>query len=390
MALIITGLATVLSSCKDDGNPPNNDPIILECSNLVDSDSTLTLQDRSSGVDYIINCEARVFGDLVIQPGVTIQFGSNGALEIRDGGSMEAIGTQNDPITFTGEDKVAGAWGYIAFESDDVKNRMEFCIVEYGGSFAYSSNGDQGNVIMLAQSRLSMANCTLRHSEEYGLRIPSHDTELPEFDNNVITACNIPAVIPANLVQFISGGSYLGNTNDYILIETAGFANSATISGADERWEALDAPYRVGKDIRITSGKLTIAPGTVIEFENGTAIDIGDSDAATLVAVGTQTDTILFTGVTKSPGAWDGIYFSFTNSPENEIAFATIEFSGSQDYEGAIAMWAEPTVNVHDVRFRDIETCAFYAKPNTSSPNANLTESNNTTVRVAGGYLCGD
>lgn len=388
------GMLLIISSCNDDDitDQPVAEPLLLDCDyqgldRLVHQDSTLTLSDRGAGVDYIINCRASVRGDLIIEPGVTIQFGSSGALDVT--GSLSAVGTNSNPIVFTGEDKVPGSWGFIAFDSDDVKNRLEYCTIEYGGAYRFSSNDDFGNVILISDARMEISNCTIRNGAEYGVKIPSASADLSEFSNNTITGCNIPVFIPSNHVGTITGGSYVGNETDAILISTGGFGNSATIS-ENATWENLDVPYRVGKSIRVTSANLTISPGTTIEFENGNGISIGDSDAAGLICVGTPDNKILLTGVTKVAGSWSRLYFDDTSNPVNEVSYTIIEYGGSTDSDGVITMWGEPVVNVNNVEFKDIGTCALYAAPSTSSPNSNLTESNNTTDNVAGGYLCGD
>lgn len=393
--LAIIGLMVSLSACQEDDpddQQPAADPLTLDCDyqgldKLVHPDSVLTLTDRGSGVDYIINCRADVEGHLIVEPGVTIQFGSGGAINVY--GSMEAVGTPDDPVTFTGEDQVRGSWGYIAFDSDDVLNKMQHCIVEYGGGFEFSSNGDRGNVIILGGARASIDDCTLRNSESYGLRIPSHSAEVPSLSTNTMTMNAIPAFIPANHVAAIDGGSYSGNDDDAVVVSTGGFGNSATIS-SDVSWQAIDVPYRPEKYIRVTSGVLTLEPGLAMTFANGTAIEVGDSDDAGLVCVGTPSDSIRLTGETPAEGAWDGLIFNFTANPLNEVGYTVIQHAASTDAEGAIYTWAAARLNVHDVSFRDLLTCAIYTAPNTSSPNPNLTEANNATVNVGGGYLCGD
>jgi len=393
--ITLLGFMLSINSCKKDpiNDPGPVDPEVLDCDyqgldKLVHPDSTLTLEDRHDGVDYIINCRADVEGDLIIEPGVTIQFGTSGALDVM--GSLSAVGTPTDSIVFTGEDKVPGAWGFIAFISDDVKNKLDHCVVEYGGGYEYSSNGDEANVFVKSPGGVAIDNSNLRYSKEYGLRIASHDGHLNSFQNNRVTACNIPLFLPTNLVHHVQGGSYTGNNTDAVLISSGGFGNSATISN-DVSWDNLDVPYRVGKSLRLTSGTLTLEAGTTIEFENGKYIDVGDSDQAGLHAVGNPSNPILFTGVTKAAGAWGGIIFDDTQNPLNEIGHATIEYGASQNAEGAIYMWGEPVLHVHDVVFKDLLSCVFYAAPSTSNPNTKLTDSNNTySDNVGGAYKCGD
>ena len=388
--LVASVLSITLHSCdkEDDPQGPVAEPLTLECQSLVPDGETLTLEDRGSGVDYIINCMAVVAGDLIIKPGVTIQFGETGGINVSQG-SLQAIGTFDKQILFTGEDKVPGSWGYIVFQTDDVKNKMTYCTVEYAGGFAVSSNNDKGNVVVLHDSRLEMEDCTLRHSAEYGVKFTSHSTEIPKFINNTITGCKYPIHIAPNLVQNISGGDYTGNTIDAILVKTTSNGTNAAVNDNNtHEWAKHNVPYHVTKMIKVSGGTLIIQPGAILEFENGMGIEIGDSDASTLIAVGTASEPIIFSGIVKSPGAWLGLEFNFTNSPLNEVAFAKIEYAGSNNDAG-IYMWAKPILNVHDVIFENIAGCGFVAKPSTTSfPNTNLTESNNTFNNVSGGPSC--
>ena len=378
-----------LQSCeKDDAQGPVAEPSVLECNDLLASGETLTLEDRGSGVDYIINCMAKVNGDLIIDPGVTIQFSEDGGINVANG-SLQAEGTFEKQITFTGEDKVPGSWGYIVFQTDDVKNKMKYCTVEYAGAFAVSSNNDKGNVIVMHNSRLEMEDCTIRNGESYGVKITASSSEIPSFINNTISGCSYPLHIPPNLVHHINGGDYTGNTTDAILIKTTSNGTNATVSNNETYvWNKLNVPYHVTKMLKVSGGTLVISPGAILEFENGMGIEIGDSDASTLIAVGTSSEPILFTGIVKSAGAWLGLEFNFTNSPLNEVAYATIEYAGSNNNAG-VYMWAKPVLNVHDVTFKDIDGCGFVAEPaTTSAPNTNLTESNNTFTAVSGGASC--
>lgn len=138
-----------------------------------------------------------------------------------------------------------------------------------------------------------------------------------------------------------------------------------------------------GSSISVRQVTLTIAAGVEIEFETNAGIQVNDDSA--LKALGTATNRILFTGVDKLPGAWGGIEFSFTQSPVNEIGFATIEYGANPESRGSIYMWANPVVNIHDVTFSDLTSCAFYDAPKTqpnATPNPNLTINNCVYIEV--------
>ena len=369
----------------DTGGMPEK----IECTTLFAAGEKRTLHNRREGLDYIINCKASVLGDLIIEPGVSIQFDTDSGIVVgRSGsnqGSIQAIGTAEQPIVFTGEDKVAGAWSGILINSNDIKNSLQYCQFEYAGGSAFNSNGDLGSVIVWSDSHLNMANTHISHSASWGLNANYGGSTLM-LTNNTMTANKKPMLLLDSYITMVSGGSYNGNEIDAIFVE------GHAIKGLNN-WTNLEVPYRITSDVIFSEGILTIQPGVTLEFENGTRLNVGNSDIDSLIAVGTEEDPITFTAVNKQMGAWQGIYFGFTNSPQNEIGFATIAYASNSDQAGAIYMWSAPTLNVHDVMFENIQRCAFYAAPDldTTNPNPNLTISNLSSSNISniGGGLCG-
>ncbi|MEJ2049278.1 MAG: PKD domain-containing protein, partial [Calditrichota bacterium] len=57
-------------------------------------------------------------------------------------------------------------------------------------------------------------------------------------------------------------------------------------------------------DVANVNAVLTIEPGVTVEFGAGARMDV--ESGGTLIAVGTETDSIIFTGANKTAGAWDG------------------------------------------------------------------------------------
>jgi hypothetical protein len=188
--------------------------------------------------------------------------------------------------------------------------------------------------------------------------------------------------VEAGYAGSIDGGTFTGNDIDVIYLDSYAGAGDVTTA---QTWTDLAVPYRIktGGQVQVIQVTLTIAAGVELEFETNAGIIVNDNSA--LKALGTATNQILFTGVDKVAGAWGGIEFSFTQSPLNEIGFATIEYGSNPEARGAIYMWANPVLSVHDVTFRDLKSCAFYDAPKTQSnpsSNPNLTVSNCTYMEV--------
>src|SRR5438105_14890689 len=86
------------------------------------------------------------------------------------------------------------------------------------------------------------------------------------------------------------------------------FSNAQTnVSGgifSNTTWTLANSPYIVVDTVVVFPGvTLTIEPGVVVKFANNKRLEIRQ---ATLVAIGTVTDSITFTSnsLTPNPGIW--------------------------------------------------------------------------------------
>ncbi|MFO7880765.1 MAG: right-handed parallel beta-helix repeat-containing protein [Bacteroidota bacterium] len=390
---VLAMLFILIPACEPagDDNIPDLIPVQLpqgayDNNILVPEDSLLVLENHREGLDYLITRRSVVRGDLQIEPGVEIAFAEDAALDVR--GSLKADGTPDDSIVFTGEEKVAGAWGFIAFLSENENNLLNHCVVEYGGGFEFSPHGDIASVFVDADASAAINNSSIRNSRRYGLRISNQSARLISFANNSLSGNMAPVFIPANMVGAIEGGYFTGNAQDAIVVGTDGFSNPALISN-DVLWEDHGVPYHIDKPIHVASGVLTLSPGIIMAFEDAATLTVGESDQAGLYAVGAPEKPLIFTGKTKMPGAWGGFVFDQTQNPNNEIGHAEIEYAADSGNMGAIRMWDSPKLNVHHVHFNHLENCVFYAAPEACNPNLNLEESDNTYDNTGGDYFCG-
>ncbi len=386
--------ATILGSCNKDEDPPVpappttiDPPTELDCRYFSENKNAILKDNPNAPVDYIISCKMAINDDVTIEAGTTIAFKTDAGLVVNKQGSLTTSGTSALPVTLTGTDKTRGAWSGIIFFSNDVKNKLQYTVVEYAGGSAFNSNNNKGAVIAYADSRLSMNNCTLRHSAEYGLNADYGSITL-DLNNNVYTSNKSPIRMRAELLGMTSPSDrHTGNDEDKVVL------NFYTASlGQPVTWKKIDVPYRTV----VTSSSipqlsinnaLTIEPGVIVEMGQGAGLKINENGS--MNAVGTEHDPIIFRGSVNQPGSWGCIYFTHTQSPLNQLQHMEIRNAGEGSNKGAVYMWAKPALNIQNVHFSDIKTCAIYAAPGTSSPNTNLTTGNLTYSNV-GGEICGD
>lgn len=391
--LSVSALLLFAGSCQDDEPTDETlDAITLSCDSFESSnpDHITNLADRvQGGVDYIIDCDIDVEIDLTIDAGVTIQFADNVGMWIQETGSIVASGTSSKAVTFTGKTKAKGAWRGIYFESDNVNNKFNYVTVEYAGGGQYNSNGDKGSITFSSNTTLVLNNVTVTNGLTYGINLAYRDHTV-ELNNCSVSSCDIPLFIDATSVSKITGGSFTGNTTNSIFVN----GESSRSLNTNHTWKDLGVPYRLTNDLKINDGGvLTLNAGVTIEVAPSMGIDVEGifDDGSAMIAVGTSSNPITFTGVTKTAGSWRSIYYSYSSNPVNKIDNAVIEYAGGNgtNAKGAVEMWsADPSVNISNTSFNNIYGCAIFDYNTASNPNPNFSESNNSTSSVSGGYIC--
>ena len=133
---------------------------------LIDLGTESILEDltwRRISVPYQITSTFQFFdvllieaGEVTIEPGTNIAFEDNTGIQIDEDGSLNAIGTPNSPITFTGVNPVSGAWKGIYFRfTQNTKNQIEEAVIEYAGA---TFDGKNTGILMWSNPRLSLTN----------------------------------------------------------------------------------------------------------------------------------------------------------------------------------------------------------------------------------------
>lgn len=127
---------------------------------------------RKLNVPYRVFGEARAENVLTIEAGTTIEFATDASLKIDEAtGGIRAIGTAAEPITFKGANPGKGAWEGIFIDNNNVNNRMDYCVIDGGGSatdiwFSRKSNLYIGQY---EKGHLDMSNCQSNNSGGWGI-----------------------------------------------------------------------------------------------------------------------------------------------------------------------------------------------------------------------------
>ncbi len=377
--------------CKDDATVRITDDSYFSVARTLED-----INDNPNCVDYIISA-TNIYGfhevsaALTIAPGVVIEFEDDAGFNITNSGSIHSVGTASKPIVMKGANTANGSWKGVIIFSSKTANELNYTTIDGAGGDSFNSNDDKGNLVVYSGAKVAINNSTFSNSAAYGINSNYTDANITSLLSNTFTKNNAPILIRGNLADIVDASNIFSeNINSYVHVING---NEITTT---KTWQAISIPYRFAatsnglfKHQEIgTNGQLIIEAGTTIQFESETGIKVDRTAAFT--AIGTASKPIVLTGTSETTDFWDGILVEFTQNPLNEIAYTTFKYAGSG--VGAITMWADPKLSVHDVSFENISSCAIYDSPKTATDpnNPNLTISNNTYTNVNSQYCKGN
>ncbi|MGV3557205.1 PKD domain-containing protein [Larkinella arboricola] len=276
--------------------------------------------------DYIVTKSIAVSHELTIEPGVVIAFERDTRLDINDnGGLVVAKGTAEKKIRFIGAEKTKGFWSGIMIYSGSNANVFEYIEVMHAGSRALVSSTKAGMALFGGgKAQIALKNSLFSQNDGYGLLVQEGGI-LREFAANSFTKNTEAGIIvdPANVVKLDAASVFTGE-NGRNVVEIKGYylrdGNDITWNGFKDK-----TPYRLLGDFAVEIG-LTLSPGVTIEAARDVMIMINSKGY--LIAKGTATEKVTFTGAERTGAFWKGMIIYSTNS-RNLIENAEISNGGS-------------------------------------------------------------
>jgi len=255
---------------------------------------------------------------LEIEPGATLQFENGHRLRIRPDASLNAEGTSDNRVTFTGNKEVSGSWGGLQFHSSNNPNNvLKHVNVRYASDANLFLRDNNGPV------RLSIQQSKFTDAAGWGIETDTNNEshEFPKLANNVVRNNERGAKFDANDVgEIAASNGFTGNENVDLQID-------GTVA-EDQSWPGLDADYTVAGRVEVRGADLTVEPGATFVVEKNEGFRI-QNDAA-LIAEGTSDKPIEFTGSEQIEGHWNGVQFFSSKNNRNALDHVTVEFAGNQ------------------------------------------------------------
>jgi hypothetical protein len=274
-------------------------------------------------VDYIVTSNIDVSSQLVVEPGVIVEFRADAGMRILQEGSIRAVGTAQDSIIFRGTIKVPGHWRGLRIDSNNPENELAYMALLHGGSDgiggSVSERSRRGNLIIMSDGiRLKAHNMLLADGSEHGLYVHSVSNVTIELSQNIYTRNARPAYVDVHMFHLLDGESdYTGNQEDYIAS-----ADDRTITSSSV-WPSLNVPFEL-PGVTVDSD-LEIRPGARFHVRNGKGILVRPDGSFN--AAGEETNPIIFRGRFDVRGHWNGIRIT-SNNPSNRLEYVEIWHGG--------------------------------------------------------------
>ena len=283
---------------------------------------------------------------LTIAPGMVIKgnvdiFRSHG---IEISGTLNAVGTSQEPIFFTsenddsigGETKLStsppvhlGGWNGLKFLPGSVNNQMEHTEIRYGGR-------DQGGLVYVDEADLTLVDSVIHGSRTHGLRV---ENATPSISRTTF-ADNADAAIAMDLFSNpdIQDVSLLGNSTNGLRLDGGELP-------IDASWDDPVIQYYLPSSITVPEGRtLTVAAGQIVKSNVPLRSEVGIVINGTMIADGTPEMPVIFSNDndhaaggpindTDSPpnhiGGWQGLHFTST-STNNVFDHVEVRYAGNE------------------------------------------------------------
>jgi hypothetical protein len=142
---------------------------------------------RKTTVPYKLSRPDYIQSVITIEPGVEIIGMDDAGIEVKEEGTLIAVGTEAEPIIMRGEEDVQGYWRGIRVFSNRAENQMKYVHLSNGGSHQFHSINGKTNLEVATDARFKLNNCVISSSAGWGVSVRADgilDASENTFANN--------------------------------------------------------------------------------------------------------------------------------------------------------------------------------------------------------------
>lgn len=368
--LLLGLMAGTLVACGDDGGEEECTAANAEVLEGTINANAVTLTQCTRVVERV---EIENGSRLTIEPGSTLFFEEGAGLWLKDTSVLDAAGTVDEPLLFTGTSRQAGAWRNIYLGgASSTENLIEHATIEYAGQ------GDEPAVHVEDSGALTVRDTTIRQSAAAGFHLQEGVDVVPAvtFEDNTVTENVLAGMAgPMAAAQIDPSNDLTGNGADRIEIDGPGNVSDIT---TETTYRNIGIPYVFLENVGIKNGALwTLEAGVEILAPANGRIVVNEDGA--LSATGTADEPVVFRGAEDQAGYWQHLYFDKTPSTNNLLQNTVIDDAGGGGDEDSAALHLQSgrdaAVNVafDGLTIRDSAHLGIVAK-----------EGNNGVINVSG------
>lgn len=349
-ALALLLCLAVLVGCGDDAVGPDLDCVTTVDLRTVEEATTWGADCSTVEVLRAISVEAA----LVIVPGTTVRSDQDVDIHINPDGSLNAAGTESEPIVFEGMETDRGFWSGISISSRDPANVLRYVTITDAGGEGWHFHPYNLTITgtSTSEGRVLMENVEIRDGAGIGLVLleggeieGSTNIHIEDLDGG-----NIQIAFP-EVGQLHS--SFTTRTTHAIIVTQGHLKREATIP-------EMETPMHFQQGVQIRDGGfLIVEAGNELGFEQD--VVLSTSPNGRLALRGTEDKGVVLYGAELGAGYWGGLVFE-SFSPDNEIRNAGIFGAGGRGWQNrqtAILVTGDATskgmLTVENTQFREID-----------------------------------
>lgn len=274
--------------------------------------------------------------DVTIEPGThfvmeadtMIEFGWNG-----EATSVFADGTEDDPITFCGEDEESGSWQHVIFGTNVTSNSsFSNALIDGGGGVDYS---------LIFRSDMLIENVVVTRSAGTGVSASDFDEDSHGLFVTDSAEMAVTLTDQAAATNFPKGGNLTGNADDFAQI-------TFTTINDDTTFHDLGIPYLLENTLTTRDGSTTTyEAGVRTHVASDSTVEFGwNSNDATVVIDGEADDPVVFRGEDSDSGYWQGMIVRGNVRSNSSIDNLIIRHTGADDRFALLVQAAIPISNL--------------------------------------------